>query len=674
MTSWIDCSLNDYFETVPMERVSYTQFISSTRERIVSHCTSETDFEDLDSVLYKRFKEKLSDHAPRSASRRFAAKKIWNAIKTSCLQEQYQLEKAQLAQHLKNDYLTLLTETREVVTDDMGDYINEHGGSSSSNSIGNNSSSIGNKRKASSKGKGKQKARHSIHQSSNVDVDNEDPFNDHTPSERARTSILKYRAGAQHVSEIHKQDLLYYGIVDLTPSSTSKFRDHMAEEYIHEIISLARGCHTRKSTLPNDVKDYAATIMDTVVDLPSYRIAIKESKQALKEANDGDSKWKRSVIRLMKHYRDTFSKDGTALLYAQQSEMNYACKFVSPILVELFKDIEDIDWEWGDHGYDVLKAEEELALKDDERRIKGSMPDGVFSLKDFGLLIALLEVSGPPNIKDNKHFVGDKIKLAKLLKKLLKNVRQQLKRQGDHQLYQRIKLYGLQFYEHKLYVYSLCQPDHGVYVFQQELCFHLACRVGFLPNFAPRYMRNLYKVKMLLLESRRSIEDYLNSDYMENSSDESCDSRDSVYISPRKKSRKPITSQIQHVQLVSATKGWGIQGLLRRIDEERMPTDDVYPVGATNVGKSALVNQIVSQQRTGSDKRQYRITSSPAPGTTMGTIRIPVHALGMNSNNINTPHGFQRDRFLVDTPGIINDQQLINLMPFFGSEEVSTTA
>lgn len=39
----------------------------------------------------------------------------------------------------------------------------------------------------------------------------------------------------------------------------------MVEEYIHEIISLARGCHTRKSTLPNDVKDYAATIMDTVV-------------------------------------------------------------------------------------------------------------------------------------------------------------------------------------------------------------------------------------------------------------------------------------------------------------------------------------------------------------------------------------------------------------------------
>ncbi|KAI7880427.1 hypothetical protein K492DRAFT_162596 [Lichtheimia hyalospora FSU 10163] len=125
------------------------------------------------------------------------------------------------------------------------------------------------------------------------------------------------------------------------------------------------------------------------------------------------------------------------------------------------------------------------------------------------------------------------------------------------------------------------------------------------------------------------------------------------------------TAQIQHVQLVSATKGWGIQGLLRRIDEERMPTDDVYLVGATNVGKSALVNQIVSQQRTGGDKRQYRITSSPAPGTTMGTIRIPLHALGMSNNNNNSnSHGFQRDRFLIDTPGIINDQQLIHLMPF----------
>ncbi|KAI9322304.1 hypothetical protein BX666DRAFT_1849593, partial [Dichotomocladium elegans] len=86
------------------------------------------------------------------------------------------------------------------------------------------------------------------------------------------------------------------------------------------------------------------------------------------------------------------------------------------------------------------------------------------------------------------------------------------------------------------------------------------------------------------------------------------------------------TSQIRHVSLLSATKGWGVQGLLRKIDEERLPTDDVYFVGATNVGKSALVNQIISQQRV-SDKKRFRITSSPAPGTTMGTIRIPLHAV-----------------------------------------------
>ncbi|KAI7880507.1 hypothetical protein K492DRAFT_195080 [Lichtheimia hyalospora FSU 10163] len=115
--------------------------------------------------------------------------------------------------------------------------------------------------------------------------------------------------------------------------------------------------------------------------------------------------------------------------------------------------------------------------------------------------MTLIETSGPPNTKDNKHFVNDKIKIAKLLKKLLKNIRGQLKLQDDHDIYQCIKLYGLQYYNHKLYAYSLSQPEHGVYVFQEELRFDLACHIGLLSNFAPRCLRNLYKVQSMILES-----------------------------------------------------------------------------------------------------------------------------------------------------------------------------
>ncbi|KAI8147275.1 hypothetical protein BJV82DRAFT_654038 [Fennellomyces sp. T-0311] len=124
------------------------------------------------------------------------------------------------------------------------------------------------------------------------------------------------------------------------------------------------------------------------------------------------------------------------------------------------------------------------------------------------------------------------------------------------------------------------------------------------------------------------------------------------------------TQQICGVSLVSAKKGWGILGLLRRIDQERLPTDDVYLVGCTNVGKSALVNQILAQRASKSNRQQHAITSSPVPGTTMGTLRIPFHALHMGHQQDDSSYRMQRERYLIDTPGIVNDQQLIHLMPF----------
>ncbi|KAI9469111.1 MAG: hypothetical protein EXX96DRAFT_492614, partial [Benjaminiella poitrasii] len=111
------------------------------------------------------------------------------------------------------------------------------------------------------------------------------------------------------------------------------------------------------------------------------------------------------------------------------------------------------------------------------------------------------------------------------------------------------------------------------------------------------------------------------------------------------------TKQIASVTLTSATKGWGISTLLRKIDEERRVTDDVYLVGCTNVGKSAIVNRFLSQITTGKAlekgdagrlqklklKYQYNITSSSLPGTTLGAIKIPLHVLlgGENDNRQN---------------------------------------
>ncbi len=96
------------------------------------------------------------------------------------------------------------------------------------------------------------------------------------------------------------------------------------------------------------------------------------------------------------------------------------------------------------------------------------------------------------------------------------------------------------------------------------------------------------------------------------------------------------------VMLISAKKKRNIDELLNVIDEHRNGRN-VYVVGATNTGKSTLINGIISAV-TG-DSREV-ITTSYFAGTTLNTIQIP----------------FEDGTFLVDTPGIINEHQITNYL------------
>ncbi len=96
------------------------------------------------------------------------------------------------------------------------------------------------------------------------------------------------------------------------------------------------------------------------------------------------------------------------------------------------------------------------------------------------------------------------------------------------------------------------------------------------------------------------------------------------------------------VMLISAKKKRNIDELLNRIDEYR-DGRNVYVVGATNTGKSTLINGIISAV-TG-DSREV-ITTSYFAGTTLSTIQIP----------------FDDGSYLVDTPGIINEHQITNYL------------
>ncbi|GAB6990719.1 ribosome biogenesis GTPase YqeH [Paenibacillus pini] len=88
----------------------------------------------------------------------------------------------------------------------------------------------------------------------------------------------------------------------------------------------------------------------------------------------------------------------------------------------------------------------------------------------------------------------------------------------------------------------------------------------------------------------------------------------------------------QDIVLCSAKKNQGFDRLLEMVSTYRGDRD-VYVVGATNVGKSTLINRLI---RDYSDLEQ-ELTTSRYPGTTLDMVNIPL----------------DDGKFIIDTPGIV---------------------
>lgn len=93
----------------------------------------------------------------------------------------------------------------------------------------------------------------------------------------------------------------------------------------------------------------------------------------------------------------------------------------------------------------------------------------------------------------------------------------------------------------------------------------------------------------------------------------------------------------EEVFLISALNQDDVKGLMEDLEKLRKGRD-IYIVGTTNVGKSTLVNKIIS---IATDEDNV-VTTSYFPGTTLGKIEIPL----------------DDKRVLVDTPGVIQSAQL----------------
>ncbi|MBA9085119.1 hypothetical protein FHR92_001583 [Fontibacillus solani] len=98
------------------------------------------------------------------------------------------------------------------------------------------------------------------------------------------------------------------------------------------------------------------------------------------------------------------------------------------------------------------------------------------------------------------------------------------------------------------------------------------------------------------------------------------------------KEAKDAGLKVEDVVLCSAKQNSGFDRLLEAVGEYRGDRD-VYVVGATNVGKSTLINRLI---RDYSDLDQ-ELTVSRYPGTTLDMVHIPL----------------DDGKYIIDTPGIV---------------------
>ncbi|KAJ9597758.1 hypothetical protein L9F63_011366 [Diploptera punctata] len=83
---------------------------------------------------------------------------------------------------------------------------------------------------------------------------------------------------------------------------------------------------------------------------------------------------------------------------------------------------------------------------------------------------------------------------------------------------------------------------------------------------------------------------------------------------------------IEHISLISAKTGYGVEELITKLHNIWKYKGDVYLIGCTNVGKSTLFNTLLQSDfcKVKAVDLVQRATTSPWPGTTINLIKFPI--------------------------------------------------
>ncbi|KAI9017967.1 hypothetical protein CLU79DRAFT_706402, partial [Phycomyces nitens] len=165
----------------------------------------------------------------------------------------------------------------------------------------------------------------------------------------------------------------------------------------------------------------------------------------------------------------------------------------------------------------------------------GPKIDIIISSTKLSLEISVVEVSGAMNKADNTHFLGDRYKIARNLKFLHKQIEKAASTPNFSSL-KKLKLFGVQVYLNKIYIYSLTKVTGDYYVFLLEKKLAIPTNPALYKSQLPYFLSRLWSMDTILREVIDDIQEFLE----ESTADEIMSSDtdiSSVDISPKKKQK-----------------------------------------------------------------------------------------------------------------------------------------
>ncbi|CAG8703497.1 2175_t:CDS:2, partial [Funneliformis mosseae] len=317
-----------------------------------------------------------------------------------------------------------------------------------------------------------------------------------------RSEMEKWHQTSKYIEEIHKQDLLCYNIIDTISSSGTKARGLFKHQW-DDIISNIEKFLVSPDTTPlssdfdpisdsdnrdmeqdgraSNISQYLTKILKNVNTAKRLCDTIMTERKNLRA--EENTKWKKRSLD-----REQFP-NGRNLFKEEQTEYDYIIRGEKTLC------------------YSAILLNR--SLKDDNRRCFGNKIDAIMSILDIGLEFSTLEVSGSPSKLDHTHYAGDRNKTAKMLKIILNYI--YIKYPGDFEKFRKIKVYGVQIYDHNLYVYSICMPFAGIYYFKLEKMFSYPTITFLVFKEFPIFASNLWMLRGLITSSFNSIMTYITS-------------------------------------------------------------------------------------------------------------------------------------------------------------------